>query len=145
MPISIDLLAYQQQLVFKDENKERFIFCSIRKKYLVSTPEELVRQLFIIYLVDKGYSKGRIAVEKELSLHGQQKRFDLIVVNELGEPFILAEFKAPTVSITEQTLTQITNYNVSLQADELIISNGVLTYWFIRDKENSFKEKTSED
>jgi len=103
----------------------------------------MVRQLFVQYLLESNYPKGRIAVEKELQLHGQKKRFDLIVVDEQGKTFLLAEFKAPSVKITDKTITQISNYNVTLKAEELVVSNGISTHWFVQSKEegNTFLEK----
>ena len=81
--IKIDFSNLQQYLKIKNEKGKRYIFCSIRNKYLVITPEEIVRQLMLLYLTKvKLYPKNRIAVEKQLIINGRKKRFDILVLNQ---------------------------------------------------------------
>jgi hypothetical protein len=127
--VSIDFGALQQFLKIKNENSKRYIFCIIRKKYLVITPEEIVRQLFILYLINtKHYPKNRIAVEKQLLINGLSKRFDIMILDKNFEPLILIECKAPNVPITQDVFNQVARYNMSLQTDLIIVTNGKETY-----------------
>ena len=63
----------------KEEGKE-FIFDALRRKWLLLTPEEWVRQNFIQYLIKiKKYPSSLIAIEKEIQLGELKKRFDILV------------------------------------------------------------------
>ena len=75
-----------------------FVNCLIRKKKMVLTPEEWVRQHYINYLSSYLlYPLSFISVEKELNYFGLKKRWDIVVVNNLFEPIILVECKAPNI------------------------------------------------
>ena len=102
------------------------IWDDFRKKHIVCTPEEWVRQNFLRYLVEaKGFPKGLIALEKLIKVNKKNKRFDALVHDSAGEPMLLIEFKAPDVEITEKTFHQIAAYNSQLQVKYLIMSNGI--------------------
>ena len=90
------------------------------------TPEEWVRQHFIRFLVNfKNFPKGLIAVEKELKINGLKRRPDAVVYNKDGDPILLLEFKAPDVSIDEETFFQVAMYNKKLEVPQFILSNGI--------------------
>lgn len=126
--IELNLSELQSKLKFKQEKKKRFIFCLIRQRYLVLTPEEIVRQLILLYLIEiKAYPRNRIAVEKQLEINGRKKRFDILVLNKEVKPMVLVECKAPNVPISQLTFNQIAQYNQTLAADVLIVTNGNLT------------------
>ena len=60
---------------FKNSENKRLIFDPIRKKFMMLTPEEWVRQHTLQFLIqEKGYSASLINVEKQLNLHGTKKR-----------------------------------------------------------------------
>ncbi|MEZ4937030.1 MAG: type I restriction enzyme HsdR N-terminal domain-containing protein [Crocinitomicaceae bacterium] len=102
------------------------IWDDFRKKHIVCTPEEWVRQNFLRYLVEeKGFPKGLIALEKLIKVNKKNKRFDALVHDSAGEPMLLIEFKAPDIEITEKTFHQIAAYNSQLQVKYLIMSNGI--------------------
>lgn len=127
--VSVDFVELQQFLKIKKENSKRYIFCFIRKKYLVITPEEIVRQLFIFYLIKiKHYPKNKIAVEKQLFVNGLSKRFDIMVLDEAFQPWILIECKAPSVQIKQEVFNQVARYNLVLKTDLIIVTNGKETY-----------------
>jgi hypothetical protein len=127
--INLDFTDLQSKLKIKQEKGKRFIFCLIRQKYLVITPEEIVRQLFLLYLIElKAYPKNRIAVEKQLDINGRKKRFDILILNKEVQPIVLVECKAPNVAISQLTFNQITQYNLTLNADLLIVTNGEMTF-----------------
>lgn len=109
--------------------QRKYIFDFIRKKFVLLTPEEWVRQNFLRYLVEeKKYPATLIAVEKEFKLNNLSKRGDAVVYNKLGKPFLIVEFKAPEVKINQKVFDQIARYNMKLQVDFLIVSNGLQHY-----------------
>lgn len=102
------------------------IWDEFRKKHIVCTPEEWVRQNFLRYLIEeKAYPKGLIALEKLIKVNKKNKRFDALVHDKAGAPILLIEFKAPEVEITEKTFHQIAAYNSQLKVKYLIMSNGL--------------------
>lgn len=116
------------ELKVKEENGKKFIFDFIRKKYLVLTPEEWVRQNFIQFLVkDKGYPNGLIEIEKGLRLNELHKRVDALVYKGV-QPNVLIEFKAPSVKINQEVFEQIARYNTHFKVPYLIVSNGINHY-----------------
>lgn len=118
---------YRFQL--KKDAEKIYIFDIIRKKYVLLTPEEWVRQHSLHYLIqDKKYPAGLIAVEKQLTINGQKRRFDIVVFNRKMLPEILVECKAPTVNITQKTFDQANQYNWQLQAPFLFLTNGLKHY-----------------
>lgn len=122
------------------ENGKVFVLDILRKKKLICTPEEWVRQHWIHYLIQhKNYPKGLISSENGLILNGLQKRSDLLVHDKSGEKFILAEFKRPSVKISQITYDQIAQYNSIYKIPYLIISNGIDHHLFKIDfEEESF-------
>ncbi len=119
------------QYTFKLQEKEgkKYIFDPIRKKYLVLTPEEWVRQHLICYLMEeKKCPKGLIGIEKGLRVNKLFKRTDIVVFNRQGTPRLLVECKAPTVRITQAVFDQIARYNLALQVPYLLVSNGLQHY-----------------
>lgn len=126
---NIDLLQYKNQLLISEKTNKRYIFDPLRKKHLVLTPEELVRQLFIQYLLEeKEYPKASIAVEKQVIINDRIKRFDLLVYGKDFQPFLLIECKSPKIAISEATFEQAAWYNFELKADYLIVTNGSVTH-----------------
>ncbi|UMB61551.1 type I restriction enzyme HsdR N-terminal domain-containing protein [Lutibacter sp. A80] len=110
----------------KSSENKFFIFDIIRKKYVVLTPEEWVRQHFVWFLIEeKNYPISLIAVEKKLSINNLTKRTDILIFNANGEPDIIVECKAPSVKITQDTFDQIARYNLKLNANYLITTNGL--------------------
>lgn len=107
-------------------NGKTFIFDKVRKKHVSLTPEEWVRQHFVNYLItEKHYPIEMIANEVSIKLHNTSKRCDTIIFNAEQRPFIIVEYKAPHVEITEEVFRQILRYNMSLHARYLIVSNGI--------------------
>lgn len=126
--IAIDYLSLKEKLTIKTEAGKQWIFDIVRKKYLRLLPEELVRQLVVLYLLKLGYTKSRIAIEKEISVNQRKKRFDILVYDQKLQPIILVECKAPSIKITQKTFEQIAWYNMSLKVDYLIVTNGIDTF-----------------
>lgn len=117
-------------LKIKSKENKQFIFDIIRKKYVVLTPEEWVRQHMLHYLIySRGYPASIIAVEKQLKVNNLSKRFDVLVFNKRGLPQIIIECKAPTIKITQDTFDQIARYNLTINADILMVTNGLEHYY----------------
>ena len=107
------------------ENK-RYIFDVIRKKDILLTPEEWVRQHCIHYLIsEKKYPKSLIQVEKEIKVYQRSKRFDIAVFKPTGEVNILVECKAPDVIINQEAFDQIARYNLEMKSPLLMVTNGM--------------------
>ena len=105
------------------DNKQ-YVFCDWRRKFVRLTPEEWVRQQFLHRLVEElNYPAARIGVEVPLT----DKRADAIVYRPDLTPFILIEFKADTVPLTQTVLDQIVVYNRQLHVPYLILHNGLQT------------------
>ena len=102
----------------------------LRKKNVVLTPEEWVRQNYIQYLiVEKKYPKSLIAIEKQLKINNLNKRTDILIFDKNGKTNIIIECKAPNVKITQETFDQIARYNLGLNANYLIVTNGLQHYY----------------
>ena len=133
--IKLNLPTY----IFKLKSKENktLIFDKLRKKYMVLTPEEWVRQHFVHFLIDKkNYPTSLIALEKQLTINNRKKRTDILVFNTEGTPEIIVECKAPTIKITQDTFDQIARYNLKLKANFLIVTNGLDHFYCKMDFEN---------
>ena len=107
-----------------EQGKEQ-IFCIIRKRWLLLTEEEWVRQNFVSFLIHiAGYPASFIAVEKELQLHELKKRFDILVYDAAHQPWMLVECKEAAQPLNEQVLLQVLGYNLSIPVSYLVITNG---------------------
>lgn len=112
-----------------NESGKTEIFDYVRKKYLLQTPEEWVRQNFIRYLItEKSYPFSLILIEKGLNIHQMKRRFDAVVYTNSGKPAMLIEFKAPQVKINQKVFQQIATYNLQLRVKYLLVSNGLKHY-----------------
>lgn len=112
------------------------IFDEFRKKYITLTPEEWVRQNFIRFLKEeKKYPTALIAIEKGIKVNNMQKRFDAVIHNRDGKPIMLIEFKSPDIKISQKVMEQISRYNLNLNVDYLLVSNGLSHYCCHIDKE----------
>lgn len=110
----------------EQKNNQVSIFCLIRKKFVVLTPEEWVRQHFINYLIQhKKYPRAMVQVEREILFNNLKKRFDVVVYSPEGVPFMLTECKAAHVKLSQNTFMQASTYNLNLKSDYLVITNGL--------------------
>lgn len=108
------------------DGKSLRIYDSLRKQHILLTPEEEVRQKLIWYLIHtKNIAPGRIALERAIKINGMLKRFDLVVFNSDGQPFLAVECKSPAVRLTQDVLQQLAVYNLHLKAEYLMVSNGM--------------------
>ncbi len=134
-PIPLNLPNYPFKITQKDNLY--FIFDEIRKKHLVLTPEEWVRQHFIRYVISaKGFPSALLKIEGGLNLNQTRKRSDILVYNTLGEKIMIIECKAPHVPITQATFDQAARYNSVYKATWLAVTNGLQHYYAKIDHEN---------
>ncbi len=133
----IDLLPLQDRLALRREDSGQMaVFDPIRRMHVRLTPEELVRQLWLIYLLeDRRIPRHRIAVERGFSSH-KTFRFDLLVTDGQLAPFLLAEFKAPDIPVDQAVFDQVAVYNMQFNIPYALVSNGHRHYCF------SFDEKS---
>lgn len=114
------------EYVLKKEGDRTFILDILRKKYLVLTPEEWVRQHFVHHLInDHHYPRSLIKIEGGLSFNRLQKRSDIVIFNREGNPWMIVECKAPDQKLRQQTLEQAAVYNHTLRASYIVITNGM--------------------
>jgi type I site-specific restriction endonuclease len=119
----LNLPAIEPQLLKKEG--QVFIYDFLRKKHLILTPEEWVRQHWIHFLIkNHGFPKGLLASEKGLIYNSLQKRIDLLVFDRSGLPYFLIECKAPEVEINQKVLSQAIAYNQTLKCPFIALSNG---------------------
>lgn len=112
----------------KEDGKD-FIFDTLRKKWLVLTPEEWVRQNFVQYLIQtKNYPSTLIALEKEIQFGELKKRFDILVYDNNHRPWMMIECKAKEVKLDEDVLQQALRYNISMPVLYVVITNGSYTH-----------------
>ncbi|MBS1783486.1 MAG: type I restriction enzyme HsdR N-terminal domain-containing protein [Bacteroidetes bacterium] len=117
------------QLQLRHQENRTTVFCPVRKKWILLSPEEHVRQYILQYLISQEkYPLGMIAVERKIVVGKQTKRFDIVVFNRQHKPWLLAELKNPEVAINEQTLFQLLNYHQALPSNYWLLSNGHQTF-----------------
>lgn len=112
-------------LRYEIRDGKRKIYDPLRNKWLVFTPEEQVRQLFVQFLIrEKGVPPGLMAIEKGFRLNGLSRRADILVHNREGNPLLIVECKAPEVKITEAVFDQIAMYNLNFGLKYMVLTNG---------------------
>jgi hypothetical protein len=115
----------------KELDGKSYIFDVLRKKYILLTPEEWVRQNFLDFLInEKEFSKNLIKIESGLKYNALLKRTDIIVYNREGQPLLLIECKAENIKLSKSVLEQASRYNLILKAKYLCITNGKNTFCF---------------
>ncbi|MDO9186718.1 MAG: type I restriction enzyme HsdR N-terminal domain-containing protein [Bacteroidia bacterium] len=133
---TLNLPPYQFKL--KQQGLRTQIFDSIRKKYVVLTPEEWVRQNFLQFLIqEKNYPASLIAVEAGLKYNQLQKRMDVLVYDKQGTPHLMVECKAPEVKINQDVFDQIARYNMVFKVKYLVVTNGMHHFCCLMDYTNN--------
>jgi len=134
---------FEPRFAFKGQNK--YIFDNFRKKFVVFTPEEWVRQCTAHFLVQKiGVPKGLIRIELSLKVGNSNRRADIVVYNKILQPHLVVECKAAHIPLSHSTLWQIAQYNLFFKSKYTLITNGVENYIFLNDVENYKSEVLDE-
>ena len=125
---SLNFPAYDFR--FKNSENKVHIFDTIRKKFVVLQPEEWVRQNVVQFLIhEKKYPRSLINVEKQLTINTLKKRYDIVVFDPMGNITLLVECKSPKIMINQQTFDQIARYNMLLNAEFLMVTNGLQHFY----------------
>lgn len=125
--IRLDLSTINLKL--KQEAGKTLVFDPVRRKWLVLTPEEHVRQYMLAFFIGTlHYPASLIAVEKRLLIGTLQKRYDIVVYDGSHKPWMLVECKAPEVPVTEKTLHQLLQYHNKMQCPFWVLTNGHQTF-----------------
>ena len=134
------MLLNRHQLETEEREGKVWVKDIVRKKWLIMTPEEEVRQQLVHLLIyEKKIAPGRIGVEKGIRYQQMEKRIDVLVFDKQAKPWLLCECKAPSVSLKADTLNQIARYNHSLNAPHLLITNGVQWLCFSVDSSGTYQ------
>lgn len=134
-PTSLNLPRYPFRL--KQEGDTMYIFDEIRKKFLILTPEEWVRQHFIQFLIqEKKYPRSLIKLEGGLKLNSLHKRSDILLFNSAGKKIVLVECKASSVKISQSAFDQVARYNAVHRVRFVVVTNGLQHYCAEIDFEN---------
>lgn len=142
----MDILFGNYPIKIQSKDNKDYIFDIIRKKWLVLTLEEQVRQVWLNYLVlELKISESRISVERGLKINGKIKRFDICVFDEKLSPHILIECKAPNIKLSLPSMEQLSIYNIALQTKVFILTNGVTHYGYKISSSTSIHQLKSTD
>ncbi len=113
----------------KEQHGKKLIFDEFRRRWVMLTPEEWVRQNFARYLTEiKHYPSTLMALERSLRINQHDFRTDIVLFSRSGTPLVVIECKAPEVKISQQVFDQIARYNLELRVDYLIVTNGLTHY-----------------
>jgi len=133
----IDLCFPNYEFRIKNRHNKKYIFDLIRKKFILLTHEEWVRQNCIMFLInEQKIPKVLINVEKKIKVNNLTKRYDIIVYKPNGSVFLLVECKSPKVNINQETFNQISIYNSEIIAEYLMLTNGLFNYYCSIDYSN---------
>ena len=121
----VPLIFPKAALELTKKNELIFVKCIIRKKLLVLTPEEWVRQHVLHFLIiHKNYPLSRLSVEKSINYNGLTKRWDIVAYNEAFSPQLLVECKQPNIKIGIDTFLQAATYQKIIQSENILLTNG---------------------
>ncbi len=124
-------------LKIRENDAQQEVFDPVRQKWVVLTPEERVRQIFILYLLNvKGFPLSHLSVEHAVTVNGMTQRYDLVVFDDELQPYMVVECKAPHVKLTQKVAEQASRYNSVLKAPLLCVTNGLEKKVFEIDFEN---------
>ncbi len=130
--IKLNLPSYN--FSFRQVENKTTVFDSVRRRYVVLTPEEWVRQNFIRFLVeDRKVPEGLIGIEKTILVNRMTKRYDIVVFNREKKPQLVVECKRPTVKIDQKAFEQAIRYNLALNIRYVILTNGLQHFCFMLD------------
>ncbi|AFM02996.1 hypothetical protein Fleli_0522 [Bernardetia litoralis DSM 6794] len=106
-------------------NKKHQIFDIIRKKWIILTPEEWVRQHVVHFLLSQKYSKNLMQIESEHHFQERKKRTDILIFDRTGNPFLVVECKAAHIPLSSDVFSQVAVYNYCIDAPFVMITNGM--------------------
>jgi Type I restriction enzyme R protein N terminus (HSDR_N) len=129
--LQLDFLQYQSAVQMRKSSDGHEVFDPIRRKWLVLTPEEMLRQLVLQYLLlAKNYPRQRIRTEIGITVNDMPRRCDIVVFDQAVNPWLLVECKSPKVPLTQAVVDQAARYNLTLGVPFLAVTNGLNTACF---------------
>ena len=117
-----------------------YVNCFKRNKEIKLTPEEIIRQLFIIQLTNYyKYPLDRIEIEYSVNFGLEKKRADIVVMDAIQKtvPYIIYEVKKPKLKEGKEQLKSYCNATGSPMA---VWSNGEQISYYNRKDPNYFKD-----
>jgi hypothetical protein len=133
--LALNLPKTELKVISKDGKQQ--VFDVLRRRFVVLTPEEWVRQQFVHFLIrHKGYPAECIGNEVSITLGATKKRCDTVIYGSNAEPLMVIEYKSPNVEITQKVFEQICRYNIKMKVEWLVVSNGLQHYCTRIDYEN---------
>lgn len=110
------------------------IWDPLRKKEVVLTPEERVRQWFIgVLFTSLEVPLHMMMSESGFKLGDKQFRADIIVYDRTASPLMVVECKRPEVELSAEVVDQTIRYNMVLNVKYIAITNGTKTFLFRKD------------
>lgn len=107
------------------------VFDIVRRKWVPMTEEETVRQFLIHFIVEeKKIPVSHLSVERQITVNGLSRRYDLVIFNNLGKPQLVIECKAPHIELSQEVIEQVGRYNKTLHAPFIGVSNGRQHFFF---------------
>lgn len=134
--------ALEASITMKDtgKNPTPYVTCLVRGKPIKLTPEEVVRQLFIMVLKDDlGYPVKRMELEFGVTFGREKKRADICVFDakRTSDPYILVELKKPKLKDGKE---QLKSYCNATGAPMGVWSNGDSISFYHRKDPNYFED-----
>lgn len=136
----IDSLAAAITLKASGSKSAPYVNCLVRGKPVKLSPEELIRQLYIMHLRDDlGYPVSRMAVEFAIPFGRDTKRADICIfdANKTTAPYILVELKKPKLKDGKE---QLKSYCNASGAPMGVWTNGESISFYHRKDPNYFED-----
>jgi len=136
------IAEFENTIFFKEVKEKQFpyINCIVRKKEIKLTPEEAVRQLYLMKLTnDLGYPTDRIELEYAVSFGREKKRADIVIFDKdkTTSPYIMVELKKPKLKDGKE---QLKSYCNATGAPIGVWSNGESISYYHRKDPNYFED-----
>ncbi|MEP4534964.1 MAG: N-6 DNA methylase [Cyclobacteriaceae bacterium] len=116
-----------------------YITCLVRDKSIKLTPEESVRQLYLMVLIDEyDYPVSRMELEYGVSFGRETKRADIVIFDKdhVTSPYIIVELKKPKLKDGKE---QLKSYCNATGAPMGVWSNGGQISYYHRKDPNYFE------
>lgn len=136
----VSLEAKINEKVNKKGGIDPYVKCIIRDKDIKLTPEEIVRQLYTLELIDRyGYPKERLAFEYPIYFGREAKRADIVIrdKDDFNVAYIIVEVKKPKAKDGRE---QLKSYTHSTGASMAVWTNGSAITYHQRKNPNYFED-----
>lgn len=130
----------ESKITFKDGKP--YVVCAIRDKEIILKPEEVVRQLYAMKLLEEyGYPKQRIKFEHAIHFGREVKSADIVVFDKErpAVEYIIVEIKKPKL---QDGKNQLRSYTNATGAPIAVWTNGGQISHYNRKDPNYFEDIT---